>query len=114
MPRKLSKTYEYLVLDVAEIKGFINLWEEGRIPEDLVQEKIDEKIQKVIDIKFKMARGSDVTRREEKEVQALFKRLVLIKDGLTFHHFVIQEFRKMLEMVETLNERINQLVAHHP
>lgn len=82
MSQKASKTYKYLVLDVAEIETFINLWHENKIPSDLMQEKIDEKIQKVIDIKFKMARGSDVTESEEKEVQALFKKLVHIKDDL--------------------------------
>jgi len=44
-------------------------------------DKIDEKIEKVIDIKFKMARGSDIKEDEEKEVHDLFKRLVQIKDN---------------------------------
>ena len=79
MSQKASKTYEYLVLDVAEIETFINLFYKNRIPKDLLEEKIDEKIQKVIDIKFKMARGSDVKESEEKEVQTLFKKLVHIK-----------------------------------
>jgi len=82
MSQKASKTYEYLVLDVAEIETFINLFHENRIPLDLMREKIDEKIQKVIDIKFKMARGSDVKESEEKEVQTLFKKLVHIKDDI--------------------------------
>jgi len=42
LSQKASKTYEYLVLDVAEIETFINLWNEGRIPLDLMREKIED------------------------------------------------------------------------
>lgn len=79
MSRYASDTYKLLVLDVAEIKLFIKLCDSGKLPIDLIKDKIDDKIQKVIDIKFKMARGI-VKRIEEREVQKLFKRLVHIKD----------------------------------
>ncbi|CAG9805569.1 unnamed protein product [Chironomus riparius] len=81
MTQSTSETYKYLILDIAEIETFVRLCEKGRLPIDLILDKTDEKIEKVIEIKFKMARGSDIKEDEEKEVQQLFKRLVQIKDG---------------------------------
>ena len=79
MSRYASDTYKLLVLDVAEIKLFIKLYESGKLPPDLIKEQIDLKIQAIIDIKFKMARGI-VHKCEEHEVQKLFRKLVHIKD----------------------------------
>ena len=81
MTQSTSETYKYLILDIAEIETFVRLCEKGRLSIDLLLDKIDEKIEKIIDIKFKMARGSDVKEDEEKEVHDLFKRLVQIKDN---------------------------------
>lgn len=81
MTQSSSETYKYLILEIAEIETFVRLCEKGRLLIDLLLDKIDEKIEKIIDIKFKMARGSDVKEDEEKEVHDLFKRLVQIKDN---------------------------------
>lgn len=80
MNQRASETYKHLILDVAEVKSFIKLYSAGKLPLDLVKEKVDEKIQQVISMKFKMARGNDVKRSEEREVQRLFRKLVHIKD----------------------------------
>lgn len=81
MAQPASETFKYLILDIAEVETFVRLCEKGRLPIDLLLDKIDEKIEKVIEIKFKMARGSDIKDDEEKEIQLLFKRLVQIKDN---------------------------------
>jgi len=82
MTQSTSETYKYLILDMTEIETFVRLCEQkGRLPIDLLMDKIDEKIEKVIDIKFKMARGRDIKEDEEKEVHNLIKRLVQIKDN---------------------------------
>lgn len=80
MNQRASETYKHLILDVAEVKTFVKLYNAGKLPVDLIKEKVDEKIQQVIDMKFKMARGNDVKRSEEREVQRLFRKLVHIKD----------------------------------